>query len=91
MNWLLVAEDHDDLREQLAAALRGYGYRVRTASDGPEALRILRAAADMPEAVLLDFLMPQLTGWEVLQSMRSSDRMRHVPVVVLTAQTLPTP
>ena len=78
MTWLLVAEDSDDLREMLADALRGRGYEVHTAGDGAEVVQMLDAAAEMPAVVLLDLLMPRVSG----------GRAMHVPVVLITGLEL---
>jgi CheY-like chemotaxis protein len=88
MTWLLVAEDSDDLREMLADALRGRGYEVHTAGDGAEVVQMLDAAAEMPAVVLLDLLMPRVSGREVLRAMRSVGRAMHVPVVLITGLEL---
>jgi len=84
VGWILVAEDDDDLRDQLAVALRGQGYTVHTAADGGATVRMLDVADSLPCLVLLDLLMPNLTGQDVLKGMRSVSRTREVPVVVLT-------
>jgi DNA-binding response OmpR family regulator len=84
MAWLLVADDDDDLRGQLADALAERGYEVRTASDGAEALDLLAAPGDKPAAVLLDLLMPRVNGREALERMRHTARGADVPVIVLS-------
>ncbi len=84
MTWLLVAEDDDDLREQLADVLRGHGYVVHTACDGAAAVRMLDVAESLPALMLLDLLMPHVSGREVLEAMRSLAKTRDVPVVVVT-------
>ena len=88
MTWLLVAEDNDDLRKQLAEALRERGYDVHTAADGAEVVQMLDVATEMPAAVLRDLVMPRVSGREVLRAMRSLGKARHVPVVVLSASGL---
>lgn len=84
MTWVLVAEDDDDLREALAAVLREHGHEVQTAADGDQAVLLLVAATEMPVVLLLDLLMPRVSGRDVLRAMRSLDRAKHVPVVVVT-------
>jgi|HubBroStandDraft_5_1064220.scaffolds.fasta_scaffold206099_2 CheY-like chemotaxis protein len=84
MKWLLLAEDNDDLRNQLAEALRAHGYDVHTAADGNEVVQMLDMVTEMPAVVLLDLVMPRVGGREVLRAMRSVGRARHVPVVVLS-------
>jgi DNA-binding response OmpR family regulator len=82
--WLLVAEDDDDLRNELAEALRSQGYTVHTAADGAAVGRMLDLANPLPAVVILDLLMPYVSGVDVLKAMRSVSRTRDVPVVVLT-------
>jgi CheY-like chemotaxis protein len=84
MTWLLVADDDEDLRFVLSEALDEHGYEVRTASDGEEVVRMLDAAETMPALVILDLLMPHVSGREVLQAMRRVARTRRVPVIVLS-------
>lgn len=86
MSSLLVAEDNEDLRLFLAEALRLDGHEVRTAADGVEVARLLDDAATMPDLVLLDLVLPRVSGRDVLRAMRSVQRSRHIPVVVLTGQ-----
>ncbi len=82
--WLLVVDDDDDLRESLAEGLRARGFDVVAAPDGAVALRRLKDASTLPALVLLDLLMPVMTGREVLVAMRSAPRTLHLPVVVLS-------
>src|SRR5580658_4225555 len=80
---LLVVDDEASVREALALLLDLSGFRVATAADGREAIRML--ATDPPDAVILDVLMPGLDGLEVCRRMRAvSDR---TPVLMLTART----
>jgi CheY-like chemotaxis protein len=88
MTWLLVAEDNDDLRKVLAEALRERGYDVHTAADGAEVVQMLDVANEMPAVVLLDLVMPRVSGREVLRAMRTLGKARHIPVVVLAANGL---
>src|SRR4029079_16345159 len=67
-----------------AALVRG-GYAVVAAHDGEAGLEIIRRTP--PHAVVLDLLMPKLSGIEVLQAMRADPTLRDVPVIVLTGQT----
>jgi DNA-binding response OmpR family regulator len=84
MTWLLVADDNDDVRELLAAALHTRGHVVRTAADGAEVVRILDNATEMPGVLILDLVMPRVTGRELLRAIRSLGRARRVPVIVVT-------
>lgn len=84
MTWILIAEDDDDLRIQLAEALEEHGYEVRTASDGAEVMEILDAAGEMPALLILDWLMPRVSGYAVLRVMRDETRTKTVPVIILS-------
>lgn len=78
---ILVVEDEPDLLRTVAQALREDGYAVDEASDGEEGL--YKATAWEYDAIVLDLLMPGLTGWEVLQRLR---RTHKTPVLILTAR-----
>ncbi len=79
---VLLVEDDRFLRRACEKHLRQLGYTVLTAVDGEEALQKVRA--ERPDLVLLDLLMPKLTGIEVLQIMKSDETSRAIPVFVLT-------
>src|SRR3990172_812923 len=78
---VLVVDDEQTLRETLAEALAADGLRVITAADGREALERFRA--DPPDLVLLDLMLPQVSGIEICRIMR---RESSVPIVMLTAK-----
>jgi DNA-binding response OmpR family regulator len=78
---VLVVDDEPTLRETLAEALEADGLRVLTAADGREALERFRA--DPPDLVLLDLMLPQVSGIEVCRIMR---RESAVPIIMLTAK-----
>lgn len=83
---VLVADDDADIRKLLEKELGSAGFRVRTARDGAEALESL--TRERPAAVVLDLLMPEPDGFEVLYRMRDDAAMRSIPVVVLTGKDL---
>ena len=78
---ILVVEDETTLRETLADALEVEGFRVIAAADGREALTRFRA--DKPDLVLLDLMLPELSGIEVCRIIRAESG---VPIVMLTAK-----
>ncbi len=78
---VLVVDDEPTLRETLAEALEADGLRVITAADGREALERFRA--DPPDLVLLDLMLPQVSGIEVCRILR---RESAVPIIMLTAK-----
>jgi two-component system OmpR family response regulator len=79
---LLVVEDEPALRELLAATLRGAGFEVSVAADGAAALR--HAAREKPDLVVLDVMLPDLDGFEVVRRLHGGGFP--VPVVFLTAR-----
>jgi adenylate cyclase len=80
---ILVAEDDAVARATLAKGLEQEGHRVTIAADGRRALELL--GAERFDAVLLDILMPDVDGFEVLAQMKAEPRLRHLPVIVVTA------
>lgn len=83
---ILVVDDIADNREYLAACLRDEGYRVVLAASGPEALDYLEN--HVPQLVILDLMMPQMDGFEVLSRLRSLPGGKHLPVIILSAMDL---
>jgi DNA-binding response OmpR family regulator len=81
-NKVLLVEDDRFLRRACEKSLRQHGFEVSTAADGEEALRAV--GADPPDLILLDLLMPKLSGVEVLRALRSDEKTRAVTVVILT-------
>ena len=83
---LLVVDDVADNRDLLARRLQRLGYHaIVTAQDGVEALE--RLAAQDFDAVLLDVMMPRLSGLEVLERMRAENRLEDTPVIMISAAT----
>ena len=84
---LLVVDDIEDNRFALSRRLAREGYlNVTTAADGRHALELLNSKPF--DLVLLDIMMPNLNGYEVLAAMKASDSLRHIPVVALTANAM---
>jgi two-component system, OmpR family, response regulator len=82
---VLVIEDEPDLLEALVQALREAGYAVDQASDGPDGL--FKAAGTEYDAIVLDLMLPGMSGWDLLRELRKS---KSTPVLILTARdTLP--
>ena len=77
----MVVEDEAELAAAVAARLRSDGHHVTVAADGPSAVRLV--AATLPDAVILDLMLPGFDGLEVC---RQIQRDRPVPVIMLTAR-----
>ena len=81
---ILVAEDEQSVRDMIALALRSNGYDVLLCEDGATAIAELDGDAHI-DAVLLDLRMPVVGGAEVVDHIRSSERLRSLPVVAMSA------
>ena len=92
MRTILLVEDDPDVRDSLQDILEDEGFDVVPASNGKQAIDFL-TLNDPPGAdlVILDLLMPMVSGWEVLQRMSGDPRLAGVPVIVLSAVAAPRP
>src|SRR3989442_6689672 len=82
---VLVVEDEPDIRRLIVLHLERDGFRCRTASTGPEALREARAV--VPDLVVLDLMLPELDGLEVCRQLRRDASTAAVPIIMLTAKS----
>lgn len=84
---ILVVDDEDAIREVVQASLEIVGgYDVLVAGSGSEGIR---AAAEQPDAILLDVMMPDMDGITVFQRLQENAGMRDIPVILLTAKAQP--
>jgi len=81
---VLIVEDQEALVTMLRYNLEGAGFRVNTAGDGEEAL--VAAAEEVPDLILLDWMLPLMSGIEVCRQLRSKPDTRNVPIIMLTAR-----
>ena len=84
---VLVIEDETDIAALIAYQLTKSGYRVETTSDGSAGLAALRR--EVPDLVLLDLMLPGLSGFEVLERIRGDRASEGLPVLILTAKREP--
>ncbi|HET8732720.1 MAG TPA: response regulator [Anaeromyxobacteraceae bacterium] len=82
---IVVVDDDTDLRETLGELLVDEGYDARLFENGRAALDFLRRADDDPQLILLDLMMPEMNGWQFREEQLKDDRLRDIPVVVMTA------
>ena len=82
---VLIIEDDAEIREMLSSLLAEEGFAVSTAPDGRAALDQLRNAARPPELIVLDLMMPTMDGYQFREAQVADPKLRHIPVVVLTA------
>ena len=82
--YVLVVEDEDPLAEILQYNLGRQGFRTERASDGEQAL--VRLSEEVPDLILLDWMLPGVSGIEVCRQMRARPATRQVPILMLTAR-----
>lgn len=83
---ILVVEDNPVNRKLLVATLSAQGYAVRSATNGREALEILRSGSSRAfDVVLLDIMMPKLNGYETLRAIKADQSLRDLPVLMISA------
>ena len=81
---ILIADDEPNIVLSLEFVLQEEGYRVRVARDGQEALEAI--AARLPDLILLDVMLPRLSGFDVCQRIRANPAWRGIRVVMLSAK-----
>ncbi len=79
---ILIAEDEPDMRAILKGMVEGAGYSVLEAEDGQEALDL--AIKEELDLILLDIMMPKLSGFEVLEKMKYNPKTQDIPVIILS-------
>jgi CheY-like chemotaxis protein len=81
---ILVADDESHILHVVSLKLRNAGFRVLTARDGQEALDL--AGVEHPDLLITDYHMPQLSGLELCQRLKSDPATRSIPAIMLTAR-----
>jgi two-component system phosphate regulon response regulator PhoB len=82
---ILVVEDEPGIQEVLKFNLGQHGHDVVVASDGEDALSLLRGA--LPDLILLDWMLPGISGIDLARRIRGDSRLKSVPIIMLTART----
>jgi DNA-binding response OmpR family regulator len=85
MTRIIVADDDRMFRKVAETTLRRQGYDVATASDGEEALQLIRS--ERPDIIVLDLIMPKLQGFDVLTILKQDTLTSAIPVIVLSSLT----
>jgi DNA-binding response OmpR family regulator len=85
MRRLLVIDDHDDIRENIAEILSLAGYEAQTAENGKKGVE--KALKEPPDLVICDIMMPELDGYGVLHLLRKNPSTENIPFIFLTART----
>ncbi len=84
---ILVIEDQEDIRNLLDALLVGEGHHVEHSPDGRSG--VAKAQAICPDLILLDLMMPQMHGYEVIQHLRAAPKTQRVPIIVMSVKSYP--
>jgi two-component system phosphate regulon response regulator PhoB len=80
---ILVVDDAPALLDVVRACLESEGYQVRTCLESRHAVRMARE--EPPDVIILDVVMPEVSGWQVLAELRADPALRRTPVIVCTA------
>ena len=85
---VMIIEDEEDAAELFAEMMRVSGFRVvKTSSSAPA---IAMMTGEKPDVVLLDIMMPEISGLDILRQMRRDPTLVNIPVIVLSAMSMPT-
>jgi CheY-like chemotaxis protein len=84
---VLVVDDDPNIRRMIVAALKREGYDFLEAPNGREALDVMRG--EHPDVVVLDLMMPVLSGWDVLRERAADPALRAIPVIIISANRDP--
>lgn len=82
---ILIVEDDPVIRGILELNLRDEGYKVLSAEDGQEGVRL--AAEKLPGIILMDMRLPGITGWEATRQLKAAKETTQIPIIALTAQS----
>jgi two-component system alkaline phosphatase synthesis response regulator PhoP len=82
---ILVVDDEKNIAEALRYNLEKEGFRTLTAADGARALELARE--ELPDLILLDWMLPELEGLEVCRVLKREEKTRHIPVIMLTVRS----
>ncbi len=83
---ILLVEDNEMNREMLIRRLNRAGLEVRAAGDGQQALDLM--ISEQPSVVLMDMNLPVLDGWSACRRAREDERIKHIPIIALTAHAM---
>ncbi|RIB14651.1 CheY-like superfamily [Gigaspora rosea] len=81
---ILFVEDNNDMRDYLTDLLKKFD--VHHARDGKDALRVLKKLNKLPDLILSDIMMPNMDGYELLEALRSNEKTRSIPIILLSAK-----
>ena len=83
---IMVVDDEPDILYTVGQMLEVSGYEVIRATDGRECIRKLNELSSNPDLILLDIMMPEVSGWDVAAKIKENPKWRDIPIVFLTAK-----
>jgi len=86
MTTILIVEDNEMNRDMLSRRLERKGYTILIAVDGAEGVDVTRA--QMPDLILMDMSLPVVDGWEATRRIKADEKLKHIPVIALTAHAM---
>ena len=86
MSKIMIVDDESDIRSTVGMILENEGYEVVEAIDGSDCLRKIRK--EMPDLVLLDIMMPDMSGWQVLNAIQSDDELKSISITMFTVKPI---
>lgn len=84
---VLIVEDEEDAAELFAEMMRISGFRVLKTSNSAPAIALM--ASEKPDVIILDIMMPEISGLDILRQMRRDPELANIPVVVVSAKSMP--
>lgn len=87
MKTIIVVEDEPDTAEMFAEMMRLSGFQAIKSFGGKQALHLI--SREKPDAILLDIMMPDISGLDVLRFIRRDPRLENIPVIIVSAKSMP--
>lgn len=87
--YVLVVDDDKNVRDLICGELTDKGYGTAAAGNGKEALSYLRSSGRRPGLILLDLMMPEMTGWEFRKAQQDDPALSGIPVAIITGLDVP--
>ena len=83
MAHVLVVDDEPEIQKMVSKIMEARGHRVSVAKDGPEAVEV--ALRELPDVLILDLNLPKMDGFEVCRRLKTDEKTKKIPIVMLTA------
>jgi CheY-like chemotaxis protein len=84
MKKILIAEDGQAIGKMLERAFRFVGYEVELVSDGKSAFEYLHKTEELPSAIIMDVMMPEMSGLDLLRNIKQETYLKNIPIMILT-------